>query len=117
PDDTVMLRPVTVGDDGQPVANPESDPELERLISHFITSSRSGTAGVIGVFVLLVIVLQLFTSIENTLNDIWGVRRGRSWVTRVVYYWTTVTRGAVLFFASITLLSASAFIGVFQEFV
>ncbi len=117
PDDTVMLQPVTVGDDGQPVANPEADPELERLISHFITSSRSGTAGVIGVFVLLVIVLQLFTSIENTLNDIWGVRRGRSWVTRVVYYWTTVTLGAVLFFASITLLSASAFIGVFQEFV
>ena len=118
PDDTVMLQPVTVGPDGRPVATPPpTDPELERLISQFITSSRSGTAGVIGVFVLLVIVLQLFTSIENTLNDIWGVRRGRSWLTRVVYYWTTVTLGAVLFFASITLLSASAFLGVFQEFV
>jgi membrane protein len=67
------------------------------------------------VFALLIIVLQLFTSIENTFNDIWGVRRGRSWLTRVIYYWTTVTLGGVLFFASITLLSASAFLRVFQD--
>lgn len=100
-----------------PGVQPEkpADPELVKLISQFITSSRSGTAGVIGVFMLLIIVVQLFTSIENTFNDIWGVRRGRSWLTRVIYYWTTVTLGAVLFFASITLLSASAFVNVFRN--
>jgi len=96
---------------------PPSDPMLVKLINQFITSSRSGAAGILGVFTLLVIVLQLFTSIENTFNDIWGVRRGRSWLTRVIYYWTTVTLGAVLFFASITLLSASAFINVFKNLV
>jgi membrane protein len=114
-DGTETLRPVTVGPDGRPVAAPAADPELVKLITHFIASSRSGAAGVIGVFALLLIVLQLFTSIENTFNDIWGVRRGRSWLTRVIYYWTTVTLGAVLFFASITLLSASAFIRVFEN--
>ncbi len=59
--------------------------------------------------------MQLFTTIENTFNDIWGVRRGRSWVTRVVYYWTVITLGALLFFTSLTLLSAGAFMNVFFE--
>ncbi len=108
-----LLPVTTVGLDGAVV--PPSDPELVKLISVFIANSRSGTAGLIGVFMLLIIVLQLFTSIENTFNDIWGVRRGRSWLTRIIYYWTTVTLGAVLFFTSITLLSASAFINVFKN--
>lgn len=112
-DGTPVLPAITVGAEGQ--ASPAADPELEKLIGHFISNSRSGAAGVIGVFALLLIVLQLFTSIENTFNDIWGVRRGRSWITRIVYYWTTVTLGAVLFFTSITLLSASAFLRVFEH--
>ncbi len=115
PDGAELLPAVTVGSDGRPVKVATADPELVKLITQFIASSRSGAAGVIGVFALLIIVLQLFTSIENTFNDIWGVRRGRSWLTRVIYYWTTVTLGAVLFFASITLLSASAFINVFKN--
>ena len=32
---------------------------------------------------------------------------------RIIYYWTILTLGAVLFFASVTLLSAGAFINVF----
>jgi membrane protein len=107
------IAAITVGEDGQIV--PPSDPEMVKLISQFISSSRSGTAGIIGVFALLIIVLQLLSSIENTFNDIWGVRRGRNWLMRVIYYWTTVTLGAVLFFASITLVSASAFINVFRN--
>ncbi|MDD3180161.1 MAG: YihY/virulence factor BrkB family protein [Opitutaceae bacterium] len=98
----------------QPVAA-QSGPELVQLINHFITSSRSGTAGAVGLFTLLLIVIQLFTTVENTFNDIWGVRRGRSWLTRIVYYWTAVTLGAVLFFTSLTLLSAGAFMNVFLE--
>ncbi|MBI2518491.1 MAG: YihY/virulence factor BrkB family protein [Opitutae bacterium] len=91
------------------------DPELVKLINNFITHSRSGAAGIIGVFTLLIIVIQLFTTVENTFNDIWGVRRGRSWLTRVVYYWSAITLGAVLFFASLTLLSAGAFVNLFFE--
>jgi membrane protein len=93
----------------------EPDPELVRTIVHFIESSRSGTAGAVGLLTLLLIAIQLFSSIENTFNDIWGVRRGRSWIMRVVYYWTVITLGALLFFTSFTLLSAGTFISVFFE--
>jgi len=34
---------------------------------------------------------------------------------RIVYYWTILTLGAVLFFASVTLLSAGAFLSVFTN--
>jgi len=89
------------------------DPELVKLISNFIANSRSGAAGLIGVLTLLVIVFQLFTTVENTFNDIWGVRRGRSWVARMVYYWSVITLGALLFFASLTLFSAGVFLNTF----
>lgn len=92
-----------------------SDPELVQLINHFIASSRSGTAGALGVLTLLLIAIQLFSTIENTFNDIWGVRQGRSWVMRVVYYWTVITLGALLFFTSLTLFSAGAFMGLFVD--
>ena len=88
---------------------------MVQIINNFISSSRSGTAGLIGVLTLFIIVIGLFTTIENTFNDIWGVHRGRTWLARIVYYWSVITLGALLFFTSLTLLSAGAFLNVFFE--
>ena len=99
------------GASGAPAANPA----LVQLIDSFVAGSRSGAAGAIGALMLILIVIQLFTSVENAFNAVWGVRRGRSWVVRVVFYWTIITLGTVLFFASLTALSAAAFISVFFE--
>ncbi len=96
-------------------AAPQPDPELVKFITRLIESSRSGTAGAVGLLTLLIIAVQLFTTVENAFNDIWGVRRGRSWLTRIVYYWTVITLGALLFFTSFTLLSAGTVVGVFLE--
>ncbi len=98
-------------EEGQVAVNPE----LVKLIDGFIDGSKSSTAGVVGVLTLIVIVVQLFTTVENVFNEIWGVRRGRSWVMRVVYYWTVLTLGAVLFFAAVTALSAGAFFNFFAQ--
>ena len=91
------------------------DPELVKYIKTFISRSRSGAAGLIGVSTLLIIVIQLFTTIENTFNDIWGVRRGRSWLARIIYYWSAITLGALLFFAALTLFSAGTFVDVLLD--
>ena len=63
-----------------PTDRSPADPQMVKLISNFIANSRSGsgTAGIVGLLALLVIVVLLFTSVEKTFNDIWGVRRGRS---------------------------------------
>lgn len=87
--------------------------EMTKLINNFITGSRRGAVGVVGALTLLLIVLQLFTSVENAFNEIWGVRRGRSLLMRAVCYWTVLTLGAVLFFGAAIGLSASAFLGAF----
>src|SRR6478735_5342831 len=94
---------------------PPPDPEMTQILNNFITNSRSGTAGVIGLATLFAIVIGLFTTIKKTFNDICGVRRGRNLVARIVYYWSVITLGALLFFTSLTLLSAGAFLNIFFE--
>jgi len=93
----------------------EIDPGLLGLINGFIAQTRSSTAGAIGALTLILIVMQLFTSIENAFNEIWGVHRGRNWLTRLVFYWTILTLGSVLFFAAVTGLSAGALFNAFEE--
>jgi len=89
-------------------------PEIVGFINGIISAARSGSAGVFGAFSLIIIVLLLFKSVEDAFNDIWGVRIGRSLLMRVVFYWTTLTLGAVLFFAAIALLGAGAYVNVFN---
>ncbi len=98
------LRPLP---DGTPA--PAPTPQMLELINGFIAGSHKPTAGIIGALTLILIVLQLFTSVENAFNEIWGVRRGRSLFMRVVFYWTVLTLGAVLFFAAVAGLSAGTF--------
>lgn len=90
-------------------------PDIVHFVSGIITGARSGSGGVFGAVSLILIVLLLFKSIEDAFNDIWGVRTGRSVLVRVVFYWTILTLGAVIFFAAITLLGAGAFVNVFQQ--
>ena len=59
--------------------------------------------------------LLLFKAIEDTFNDIWGIRQGRPLVTRVVFYWTIMTLGALLFFSAVALLGAGTFVSMFAE--
>ncbi len=98
--------------DAAPVA---VNPELIGMIEGIIASARSGSAGVFGALSLIFIVLLLFKAVEDAFNDIWGVRQGRSLLMRVVFYWTILTLGAVLFFAAVALLGAGAFVNVFVE--
>ncbi|WP_414663313.1 YhjD/YihY/BrkB family envelope integrity protein [Horticoccus sp. 23ND18S-11] len=93
----------------------EVNPQLVEIIDNIITSSRSGSAGAAGIFSLLLIVLLLFKSVEDTFNDIWGVRQGRSVLMRVVLYWTILTLGAILFFTAVAMLSAGTLVSVFFE--
>jgi membrane protein len=97
--------------------NSTVSPEIVSFVTTIIVAARSGAGGVFGIFSLIFVVLLLFKSIEDAFNDIWGVGRGRSVVTRIVFYWTILTLGAVLFFAAIALLGASTFLSVFNTSV
>lgn len=95
----------------------EINPELVRLIDGFVASTSSNAVAGIGALTLIAIVLQLFTSIETAFNEIWGVHRGRTWLMRIVFYWTVLTLGAVLFFAAVTGSLAGSFATSFKEHI
>ncbi len=93
------------------------NPDVVHFVGGIVTGARSGFGGVFGAISLIMIVLLLFKSIEDAFNDIWGVRVGRSVVVRVVFYWTILTLGAVIFFAAIALLGAGTFVTMFQPYI
>lgn len=93
------------------------NPSVVKFIDQIVQSARSGAVGVIGSLALIVIVIQLITSIEKAFNGIWGVRRGRSWAQRIISYWTIASLGAVLSITAVTLLSASTIVARFNELI
>jgi YihY family inner membrane protein len=114
-----QLRQLNSLDASGNLTSTAASPEVVKVISDIIAAARSGVgvAGTTaGAFSIVLIVLLLFKSIEDAFNDIWGVRVGRSLLMRIVFYWTTLTLGAVLFFSSLALLGASAAVNVFQQF-
>lgn len=90
------------------------NPELAAFIDDFISRAQSGTVGVAGMILIVLVAIQLLTSVENAFNAVWGVKRGRSMVQRVVVYWTVISLGAILAFAALGLFSLS-FTDVFQH--
>ncbi|MFO7726536.1 MAG: YhjD/YihY/BrkB family envelope integrity protein, partial [Oceanipulchritudo sp.] len=72
-----------------------------------VNTSGSKAFGTIGGLIFIWVVIQLLTSVETTLNQIWGVHKGRRWSQRVVFYWTFISLGALLGLGSTALLSAS----------
>lgn len=88
--------------------------ELVSLLQNIINSTQSGAIGVFGALILALIAIQLLTSIEQSMNQVWGVRRGRGWGERVVFYWTFITLGALASVGAIGLLSATTIANMFD---
>ncbi len=110
--------------DGSPPTGAESEMAnaLDALLSQIVTGAESllnqvdttGSTlfGAMGSLIFIWIVIQLLTSVETTLNQIWGVHQGRPWSQRIVFYWTFVTLGALLGLGSAALFSASNIIAM-----
>jgi membrane protein len=75
-------------------------------IRGFIDNLNSGTLGVTGTIGLIFIAISLLATIEAAFNEIWGVERGRNWITRLVHYWAAITAGPFLILASILMVGA-----------
>jgi membrane protein len=69
---------------------------LRKQLGGIQTHARE--VNIIGFFVLLYAVLSLLDSIEQSLNAIWHVRKGRGWLEKLPYY------SAILFLAPIFMM-------------
>jgi membrane protein len=81
--------------------------ETARHIHDFVQNTRSGALGAFGTVLLIFVAISMFSRIEETFNDIWGVTRGRNWFVRIMLYWTIPTLGTLLLAAALGLASGS----------
>jgi membrane protein len=80
---------------GTPVVSVSAQKATAKWIHEFVEGTRSGALGMIGMFLLVYVAIRMLASVEATLNDIWGVERGRNWLWRIVVYWAAISLGPV----------------------
>jgi membrane protein len=78
-----------------------------KSIHEFVKNTQSGKIGAVGMLLLVFVAIRLLANIEATFNDIWGASRGRSWVWRIVLYWTTITLGPIALVGAVGLAGSS----------
>ena len=79
--------------------------DIARSIHQFIQNTRSGALGVTGSVALIFVAISMLGRIEDTLNDIWGVARGRTWFARITIYWLVISLAPVLLIVALGLAS------------
>jgi len=85
-------------DAGQP------NQQLVTLLNSFVESAHNWKGNMFSLLFLVFICIQMMISIENNFNNIWGVRRGRDTLRRIVLYWTVFSLGVLAAFTTATVL-------------
>ena len=83
--------------------------EMARQIWMFVQKTQSGALGATGVVLLVFVAISLLGRIEETFNDIWGVTRGRNWLTQIQLYSTAIMLGPLLLITALGLAGGSQF--------
>lgn len=83
--------------------------EVAGRIHQFLSNVSGGAVGGISTVFLFLTAIFLVRALENALNEIWGVRRDRSFFQSVTLYWTMLTITPIL------LVAAMALPAVFQK--
>ena len=90
--------------------------EIASWLHDFVQKTQGATLGVTGMLVFVFIAIMMLSRIEETFNDIWGVARGRNWLTRVVLYWAAITLGPLLVLTALGLAGSAHFQSVKDYF-
>ena len=85
-------------------------------IMNFLANARTGTLGYIGLVVLMLAVLGILANIDESFNDIWHVRRMRSWRQRLVSYLALLLIGPLTITGVVTFTGSSDSIAILAYF-
>jgi membrane protein len=102
------VAPQATTTDGRQATLGEMNRELDALVDRLLANAASGEAGVIGLGLIIGLAVLMLSRVEDALNGVWGVRKGRSWRDRFANYLLFL----VLFFlvgaTTLMMLSASS---------
>ncbi len=82
---------------------PASSQQVQQYLLNFIDRASNLTA--IGLLFLLITALLLMSTIDRTLNNIWGVKQERNFVAGFMTYWSVLTVGPIMVGLSLMLTS------------
>ena len=83
--------------------------DMARQIWMKVQQTQSAALGATGVVLLVFVAISLLGRIEETFNDIWGVTRGRNWLTQIQLYSTAIMLGPLLLITALGLAGGSLF--------
>ncbi len=75
------------------------DPIIDTL-SNLI--DNAGKIGGIGAVIMVISATAVLRTIEQSLNEIWGITKNRPIILRIVYYWAALTLGPLMLIAGTT---------------
>ncbi|MBX3406451.1 MAG: YihY family inner membrane protein [Phycisphaeraceae bacterium] len=96
PPPTVAPAPEAVADAATEGAPPPPPPGIDKWITGLIERVNTVSfkaIGFIGVVTLIYAAIAMLVEIERAFNQIYRVPRGRSWIRRIMQYWTLLTLG------------------------
>ncbi|MEY2785472.1 MAG: hypothetical protein RL277_1682 [Planctomycetota bacterium] len=96
------------------VGSSEMRDAIERVLS-FVDQTHVGGLGAAGLVFLLYTVVKLLSTIEQSFNEIWGVRRARSLVRKLTDYLAMVVVTPILLFTATAITTAAQDSAVMQE--
>lgn len=79
-------------------ANPDQEHRLSAWLNEIVANIQGsrGVAGVAFFAFLFLTIIALLSTLEKTLNDVWGITRQRSFIQKFVTYWCIATLGPIL---------------------
>jgi membrane protein len=80
--------------------------EIVTTIISYINNTKMASLGAIGLAVLIVTVISLLGSIEESFNDIWGVEETRSTYRKFSDYLSVVVSGPILLLAAMSITTS-----------
>ncbi len=84
----------------------EKGTDITSQILEFINKINFGVLGVVGLLLLIYTSVSLIMKIEDSLNHIWNIKRGRNIIRRLSDYITILLIGPVLMFSAIGLTAS-----------
>jgi membrane protein len=76
-------------------------------VQGFVSRISAGAIGGVGVVFLVLTVISLLSYMESSMNALWGIERGRPFLSRFVVYWAMITVGPVLLALSLSMTSVA----------
>lgn len=92
-------------------------PTSQKAVQDYLgtVADKTTAISVFGVIGLLFTATALLNTIEEAFNDIWRITRARTWLSKFITFWATLTLAPILIGASISITSYFTALPVLKE--